>query len=423
MNGAAKPVLVIGGGVAGMTAAVEAAEVGYRAVIVEREPYLGGRVMRAHRYFPKMCPPTCGFEINARRIRTNPRITVHTLATVEEVSGTCGDFTVRIRKRPRYVTEELLLDESVAQQLESEREDDFNLGMSKTKALYLPHEMAYPHAYFLDRDSLSDADEQKLQELLPEGAFDLEMADEEITVEAGAIIVATGWRSYDATKIEQLGFGRCANVITNVMVERLAAANGPSGGEIVRPSDGKPAENVAFVQCAGSRDDEHLPYCSSVCCMASLKQCRYLREQSETARATVFYIDMRTIGSLESFFHDMLEDDGFAFIKGKVSRIEEEPETDNLVLDVEETLSGERLRETFDLVVLATGIVPSTVDTEIPLGVAYDEHGFIDPSSNLPGVFPVGCTLSPCDVSTSTKAATAAALKAIQCLRAHETGV
>ncbi|MBU1073193.1 FAD-dependent oxidoreductase [bacterium] len=411
----ARPVLVIGGGIAGMTAAVEIAEVGHRVVLVEKEAYLGGRVMRTHRYFPKMCPPTCGFEINVRRIRQNPRITVHTLATVEEITGHAGNFSARIRIRPRYVTGQLSLDDSLAEQLESERDNDFNLGMDRTKALYLPHEMAYPALHVLDRDALSEADAARLAEACPPGAVDLDMGEEEIEIRVGAVIVATGWRPYDATQLDHLGFGRCRNVITNVMMERLAARSGPTGGKILRPSDGQPAQNVAFVQCAGSRDENHLPYCSAVCCMATLKQARYLREKNETARATVFYIDIRTVGRLEKFYQDMLSDEHVAFVKGKVALVDEDPETRELVLDVEDTLARETFHPRFDLVVLATGMVPNTADVEIPCELTYDAYGFVDGTTETPGVYAAGCVSHPCDVSRATKEATGAALKAIQC--------
>jgi len=420
MNAEAKPILVIGGGIAGMTAALEAAEVGHRVILVEKEPYLGGRVMRTHRYFPKMCPPTCGFEINVRRIRRNPRITVHAMATVEEISGSAGNFKARIKTLPRYVTGKHDLDASVMEQVTSKRANDFNLGMDKTKAVYLPHDMAYPPVPVVDREALSDADAETLQNVCPPGAIDLEMAEKEFEIEVGAVIAATGWRPYDAAKIENLGFGRCQNVITNVMMERLAAPGGPTGGEIIRPSDGKKAENVAFVQCAGSRDENHLPYCSAVCCTASLKQARYLREKNEGSKATIFYIDIRTIGSLEKFYYDMLEDENVAFIKGKAAKIEEDPESKDLALDVEDTLSGETLHEKFDLVVLATGIVPNTADLKIPVELNYDDYGFVDGTAEVDGVYAAGCTKRPCDVSRATKDSTAAALKAVQCVNKGE---
>ncbi|NOZ21389.1 MAG: CoB--CoM heterodisulfide reductase iron-sulfur subunit A family protein [Planctomycetes bacterium] len=416
MNADTKPILVIGGGIAGMTAALEAAEVGYRVILVEKEAYLGGRVVRMYQYFPKMCPPTCGFEVNTRRIRRNPRITVHTLATVDAISGSAGSFKAKIKIKPRYVTGEHSLDDSMTEGLTSERTNDFNYGMDKTKALYLPHDMAYPPVYVLDREALSDADAKKISEVCPPGAVDLDMKEEEIEVEVGAVIVATGWRPYDAAKLDNLGFGRCQNVITNVMMERLAARGGPTGGEIVRPSDGKKAANVAFVQCAGSRDEKHLPYCSAVCCMGSLKQARYVREKNEEAKVTIFYIDIRTVGRLEKFYYEMLEDTNVSCVKGKVGKITEDPETKDLILDVEDTLSADKLHRGFDMVVLATGIVPNTADVKIPFDLSYDEYGFIDGSTNIEGIYAAGCAKRPCDVSRSTKDSTAAALKAIQCL-------
>jgi quinone-modifying oxidoreductase subunit QmoA len=416
MNTNARPILVIGGGIAGMTAAVEAAEVGYRVVLVEREAYLGGRVMRTHRYFPKMCPPTCGFEINARRIRQSPRITVHTLATVDGLTGIAGKFTATITKKPRYVTGERSLDDSVTERLTSERANAFNYGVDKTKALYLPHDMAYPPVYVLDREALSPADAEVLPEIVPDGAVDLEMAEETFEVEVGAVIVATGWEPYEATNLEHLGFGRCPNVITNVMMERLAAKGGPTGGEITRPSDGKRAENVAFVQCAGSRDEDHLPYCSAVCCMASLKQARYVREKNEGSRVTIYYIDIRTVGRQEKFYYDMLEDENVSFIKGKVAKVEEAPQSQNLVLHLEDTESRQKLQPSADLVVLATGMMPSTAHVGMPFELTYDEYGFIDGTTDVDGIYAAGCVKHPCDVSRATKESTAAALQAIQCL-------
>jgi quinone-modifying oxidoreductase, subunit QmoA len=420
MDANAKAILVIGGGIAGMTAALEAAEVGYHTILVEKEAYLGGRVMRTYRYFPKMCPPTCGFEVNVRRIRNNPRVTVHTLATVEEITGSIGDFKARIKIKPRYVTGKHTLDDSIAEKLTSERDNDFNFGMDKSKALYLPHDMTYPSEYVLDKNALSESDTATLLDVCPEGAIDLEMTEEEIEVNVGAIIVATGWKQYDANNLDNLGFGQFSNVITNVMMERLAARNGPTGGEIIRPSDGKPAENIAFVQCAGSRDTNHLPYCSAVCCMASLKQARYLREKNENSKATIFYIDIRTLGRLEKFYYNLLEDENVTFIKGKVAKINEDSGSGNLILDVEDTLSREKLHPGFDLVVLATGMVPNSADFKLPFELQYDDYGFIDGTTDVNGIIAVGCSKRPCDVARTTKDSTAAALKAIQCLKGGE---
>jgi quinone-modifying oxidoreductase subunit QmoA len=417
MNPDSKPILIIGGGIAGMTAAVEAAEVGYPVVLVEKEPFLGGRVIRSHKYFPKMCPPACGFEINVRRIRRNPRITVHTLSTVEEISGEVGDFRARIRKKPRYVTGDVSLDDSVTEQLTSERPNDFNMGLDTTKALYYPHNAAYPALHVLDREALSDSDVATLKAGAPEGAIDLEMEDETFNVDVGAVIVATGWRGYDPANLPNLGFGRCSDVVTNLMMERFAAPNGPTGGKILRPSNGEPPNNVAFIQCAGSRDENHLPYCSAVCCMASLKQARYVREANPEAKITIFYIDIRTLGRLEKFYYELVEDENITFVKGKVAEINEDPDSHELVLEVEDTIAGERPDSRFDMVVLATGVVPNTADSPIPLELEQDEYGFLNGATGVEGVFAAGCATHPCDVSRTTKESTAAALKAIQCLK------
>jgi len=407
-----KTILVIGGGIAGMTAAVEAAEVGYKVVLVEKEPYLGGRVVQMNQYFPKLCPPNCGMEINARRIRQNPLITVYTMAQVQQVSGSPGDYQVTIRVNPRYVTGKVDLDESVAEGLSSERVDAFNYGMCKTKALYRPHPMAYPSKFVLDREALSADDLAKLKSSVPEGAIDFDMQPETVEIAVGAIIVATGWAPYDAAKIENLGFGQIGNVITNVMMERLVADAGPTGGKIQRPGDGKEPATVAFVQCAGSRDENHLQYCSGVCCMASLKQARYVREKLPDATVTIFYIDIRPVSRHEDFYYELLDDEKITFVKGKVAKISE-ADGGNLKLDVEDSITGMKIADTFELAVLATGMVPALATEKLPVALSQDDYGFAE-DGVANGIFAAGVARHPVYVSRSVKEGTAAALKAIQ---------
>ncbi len=409
-----RPILVIGGGIAGMTAALEAAEVGYRVILVEKEPHLGGRVMRMHQYFPKMCPPACGFEINVNRLRKNPRITTYTRATVEEISGDLDNLKARILVRPSYVTGDHLLDGSVMEKVTLERPNDLNYGMDKTKVLYGGTGTEYPPGRILDLEGVSDADAKQLADSLPPGSVDLDMAPEEIEVKVGSVVLATGWRPYDVAKLDNLGGGKLPNVITNVMMERLAADDGPTGGEIIRPSDGEKAQNVAFVQCAGSRDVTHLSYCSAVCCTATLKQIRFLREKNPDAKATVFYIDIRTIGRLEKFYYDMLGDDAVSFVKGKVGMISEVADSGDLALDVEDTVAGQTLHDQFDLVVLATGMEPNIPDMKLPFELNMDGHGFVDGGKDVDCLHVAGCAKRPCDVARTTRDATGAALKAIR---------
>ncbi|RMG04132.1 MAG: CoB--CoM heterodisulfide reductase iron-sulfur subunit A family protein, partial [Nitrospirae bacterium] len=275
-----KTVLVVGGGISGITATLETAEAGTKAVIVEKNPYLGGRVAQLYRYFPKLCPPYCGLELNFRRIKENPSISYYTLAEVEDISGGPGNFRVKVRQKPRFVNEKCTACGACVEACPVERPNDFNFGMDNTKAIYLPHDLAFPMRYVIDGSVCKGKSCAKCVEACKYGAIDLDMKDQSIEIEVGSIVFATGWNPYDATKMDNLAFGKVKNVITNMMMERLSAQNGPTKGRILRPSDGKEAQNVAFVQCAGSRDENHLNYCSAICCMASMKQATYLREKN-----------------------------------------------------------------------------------------------------------------------------------------------
>ncbi len=416
MSEESKRILVIGGGMSGISAALEAAEVGHEVVLVEREPYLGGRVARTYQYFPKMCPPTCGLEINFKRIRNNSRIKVYTMAEVVNVSGEAGNFDVKIKIKPRYVTGRQPVSQAHKDAVQSEVADDYNLGMCTQKALYLPHEMAYPYEYVLDKEALTSEEIEAVKKAEPQGAIDLDQAEEEIDVKAAAIVVATGWQPFEASRMEDLGFGKYPNVINNVQMERLCALNGPTSGEIKRPSDNEAPASIAFVQCVGSRDENYLPYCSGVCCMATLKQTRYIREKLPEADISIFYIDIRTIGRLEKFYYDIKDDEKVSFIKGKVPKITE-TDGNKPVLHVEEMLNNQKMEKPFDMVVLAAGVVPNTAMEKIPgANINYDDNGFVVDNPDT-GIIGAGCVKRPLDVSRSVKDATAAALKAIQIVR------
>jgi quinone-modifying oxidoreductase, subunit QmoA len=406
-------ILVVGGGMSGLTTAIEAAESGAQAIIVEKEPYLGGRVAQLHRYFPKLCPPTCGLEIQFRRIRENPRITFYTMAEVTQVSGSAGEFEVTVQVKPRFVNDRCVACNACAEACPSWRVNDFNYGLDKTKAAYLPFDMAFPQKYVIDKAACTGDCGQKCQEACQYEAIDLNMQPQTLTFQVGAIVLAGGWDLYDVTKVETLGMGQVANVITNMQMERLAAANGPTGGKIVRPSDNQPPKKVAFVQCAGSRDENHLPYCSYICCMASLKQTTYLREQDPECEATVFYIDLRTPGRYEQFMWKVRDDEKVKLIRGKVAKVEQQPGTDKVVVTVEDTVSGRKMKEVFDLVVLAAGMVPTTKDKPFPLPLSYTPEGFIIPELLPDGVNAVASMKSPLDVMKSNEDATGAALKSL----------
>jgi quinone-modifying oxidoreductase subunit QmoA len=410
-------IVVIGGGMAGITAALEAAEAGYDVTIIEKNPYLGGRVAQLYRYFPKLCPPYCGLEINFRRIRDNPRIRFHTMAEVRSISGRPGNFDVTVTLHPRYVNDRCTTCNACVPVCPVERPNAFNFGLGKTKAIYLAHEMAFPMKYAIDAAVCGLTECARCVEACVYDAIDLTMQPRTLELKAGAIVVATGWDPYDASRIDNLGFGRYPDVITNVMMERLAAANGPTGGRIVRPSNGAEVESAVFVQCAGSRDENHLGYCSGICCLASLKEATYLREKNPNARAHIFYIDLRTPGTYEFFTKKVLADDAIRIVKGKIARITDDPATGKLMVEAEDILSFEKLRLSVDLVVLASGMVSSLAASKPAGAIGLDRDSFVVPRGTGDGIFAAGCAKGPFDVATSVQDATAAAALAIETIQ------
>lgn len=405
-------VLVVGGGISGLTAALEAAEVGNDVFLIDKNPYFGGRVAQLNQYFPKLCPPTCGLEINFKRVKDNRRVRTYSMTTVKSVTGGAGNYEVQLEIAPRYVNSNCTACGECAKVCTDEIDNAFNFGMNKTTAIYLPHEMAFPRRYVLAKDACSADTLEAIKAACKYDAVDIDMQSETITVNVGSIIWATGWDPYDATKMDNLKFGQSQAIITNMMMERMAAPNGPTAGKILRPGDEKEPESIAFVQCAGSRDENHLEYCSYICCMATFKQMTYVRERYPDAQIYVFYIDLRTPGKYEHFREKLMGDEKARFIKGKVAEII--PEDDGGVTVVaEDAVSGIKVQQKVDLCVLATGMQPALGDRGKALGVNMDPNGFVVTDAGK-GQIAAGCAKSAADVYTCGQSSTAAALKAIQ---------
>ncbi|MDH5752216.1 MAG: CoB--CoM heterodisulfide reductase iron-sulfur subunit A family protein [Deltaproteobacteria bacterium] len=408
-----KNILVVGGGISGVSVALEAAETGYDVILVEKNPTLGGMVAGFHQYFPKLCPPTCGLEINYRRLRANPRVRVLTSTEVQSLEGQAGSYQVSLKKAPAYVDERCVICDKCTAACPVEIPSGRNYGMSSTKAIHLPGKMAYPPRYVIHREACPP-DCKECLNACTYNAIDLNAQAGEETVQVSSVVFATGWKPYDATRLELYSINKQQDVITNVMMERLAAADGPTQGKLLRPSDGSEVQSVAFVQCAGSRDENHLPYCSAVCCLASLKQARYVREANPQAQVHIFYIDIRTPGKYETFYSATRADENIHFIKGKVAGLQNTPEG-KVRVEAEDILGGSKITRDVDLVVLATGMQPNGVEPSLAAGlVGLDENGFIAANLQKPGIYSAGVAKNPLDVNSSIQDSTGTALKAIQ---------
>ncbi|MDP6289847.1 MAG: FAD-dependent oxidoreductase [Arenicellales bacterium] len=410
-------IVVVGGGISGMTAALEAAECGKDVVLIEKNPSLGGRVAQLYKYFPKLCRPTCGQEINQRRLKVNPRIKVLTMAEVEAVSGQAGDYSITVNQSPRFVNEKCTACGACSSAVTSEIANPFDYNLSKTKAAYLPFDMAYPQQYVIDPSIVGTEEGEKAKAACSVGAIDLEMEAETINLKAGAIIWATGWKPYDAGNIQPYGYDRFLNVVTSVEFERMMDPKGPTAGKLVRPSDGAEAKSIAFIQCAGSRDRNHLTHCSRICCMATLKQTTYLTEQfgeQSEAEATIYYIDIRAIDRFEEFYNRVQEDEKVSFVKSKVAYIAEDKASGNPILHGVDTEGYNRYAAEHDLVVLAIGMQPSVDINALTSGISTDASGFIQLDEENGAFFGAGCSTNPLDVNRAVQSATAAALRAIQ---------
>lgn len=436
--GITKRALVIGGGVAGIQAALDIANAGYEVVLVEREPTIGGRMAQLDKTFPTLDCSACILAPKMVDVGQHPNITLRTYAEVKKVSGFVGNFEVEILQRAKKVDHTKCTGCGTCWEKCPEKViSDFDLGLGKRSAIYIPFPQAVPPKPVIDIDHcryikylkfMEEGGEGKAppqcricEKMCPSQAIDWSQEDEVITEKFGAIVVATGFKTFDHTVYEEYGGGRYPDVITSLQLERLMNASGPTLGEVVRPSDGAHPKTVVFISCVGSRDrHKQRSYCSKVCCMYMAKHAIMLKEHDPDVQCYIFYIDIRAGGKdFDEFAVRAQEEYGALYLRGRVSKIYQEGK--KLMVLGEDSLIGRPVEIPADLVVLATGVEPSEGAVELAqtLNISYDTHHFFVEAhvklrpveTQMDGIFLAGCCIGPRDIPESVAQGGAAASK------------
>jgi len=355
--------LVIGGGVAGIQAALDLADTGYKVYLVEKDPSIGGRMAQIDKTFPTMDCSICILAPKMSDVGRHPNIELLTNSEVKDVEGYIGNFKVKALKKPRYVTEECTACGECVEVCPVTVPNEFDIGLSTRHGIYTPFAQAVPSTYIIDRElCLNQDDVMTCDECLKacdRDAIDFEIQPETLELEVGTIIVATGADVYDPTSLVNYGYTRFPNVITSLEFERLINAGGPSGGRLIRPSDMQIPKRVAFVQCVGSRSAKSGNlYCSNVCCMNTIKDSLLIKEHWPETEIYVFYVDIRAYGKGFEDLYKRAKKEGVKFIRGLPAEIVENRNSGNLWLMGENTLLKELYRINVGMVILSIGIEP-----------------------------------------------------------------
>jgi heterodisulfide reductase subunit A len=421
-------VLVVGAGISGIQAALDIADAGYQVYLVEKEPSIGGHMAQLDKTFPTLDCSSCILTPKMSLVGQHPNIELMTYSEVREVEGFVGNFQVKVERKPRYIIE----DKCTAcgdclEVCQVNVPDEFNAGLGWRKAIYIPFAQAVPNSYVLDTDhclGMTPIACGKCKDACEAEAIDYEMKPEIIELNVGAIIVATGFELFDAMQQLEYGYGKYPDVMSNLEMERMLSAAGPTEGKIIRPSTMKKPKHIAYIQCVGSRNERYNAYCSRVCCMAALKQARQVREKYPDIKVTVYYIDMRAFGKgYEEFYETTAREHGVTFVRGRVSEIRGSFESDRLVVRAEDTFLGEPVEAEVDIVVLSCGIQAPTDQAELArvFGIQRSADGFFleahpklrPVDTNTDGIFIAGAAQGPKDIPDSVAQAKGAAASAL----------
>jgi heterodisulfide reductase subunit A len=415
--------LVVGGGIAGMNAALDLAEMGFKVYLLEKDESIGGHMAQLDKTFPTLDCSICIEGPKMVDVGRHPNIEIIAYADLLSVSGYVGNFKVKIQKNPRYIIAKDCTGCGECKEVcPIEYPNEWDMGLGVRKAISVPFEQAVPLVYTINMDYCIEC-YKCVDACGARQAINFEQQPEEIELEAGAIIVATGYDIYLPYDNQLYGYGKYANVITSLEFERLILAAGPTGGKVIRGSDGHKPHSVAFIQCVGSRDTNKYPYCSNFCCMYTLKHAIQLKEKhKEDVEVYVFYMDMRSNFKGYEEFYQRARELGVNFVRGRVSRVAEVPETKNLIIHAEDMALGQPIEVEAEMVVLATAAIPkkSSDKTARTLNLTRGADGFFMEShpklkpldAPTDGIFFAGSCQGPKDIPYSVSQGNGAASRA-----------
>jgi heterodisulfide reductase subunit A len=424
--------VVVGGGIGGIQVSLDLAEMGYEVDLIEKGPSIGGIMALLDKTFPTMDCSICILSPKMVEAYRHPRIHIYTLSEVVALEGSPGRFRVRVLRRPRYVDEVRCVACGIcAEKCPMKVPDPYLPTVSHRKAIYRPFPEAVPPAYLIDPERclyLTRGACRLCEEACEAGAIDFQQREERVTVEAAAVIIATGLKPYNPEALKEYRYRKFEDVITALELERMMAATGPTGGRLIRPSTGQTPSRIGFIQCVGSRSLRGgYPYCSAVCCMHATKEAIMLKERNPDAEIYIFYTDIRDYGKgFLEFIERARERYGVHYIRARPSDVRRDPENGRLKLRYENSLTGEMEEVELDLIVLSTALRPSGDNERLAeiLGVEVDEYGFFrrpDPilkpfDTTRKGIYICGYAREPMDIPRAVADASGAVCRALELL-------